>query len=92
MMLMLHRSGSLNRIVIDEAYIPLFSWAFQECTTKIKGMDSIGLKCQRVLLTATAPPEMLKQIAKFIAVDYGGLDVIRGDSCRLNLTLSVRSL
>eukprot|EP00171_Calliarthron_tuberculosum_P003324 IDg3324t1 len=76
MMLMLHRSGNLNRIVLDEAHIPLFSWKYRDCMTEIKGIDSIGLKCQRVLLTATAPPEMLKQIAKSIGVNYGELEVI----------------
>eukprot|EP00171_Calliarthron_tuberculosum_P003319 IDg3319t1 len=39
-----------------------------------------------------APPEMLKQIAKSIDVDYGVLEVIQGDPFRPNLTLSVRSL
>lgn len=83
---------SLNRIVFDEAHIPVFAQNYRECMLGIRSLESAKLSCPRVLLTATAPSKMLKSICSAIGVEYEGLEVIRGDPCRPNLIFNVLKL
>ena len=44
----LGEAGKLNRIVIDEAHIPLMSWNYRECMGELRGLQDVAAGVQRV--------------------------------------------
>ena len=84
--------GHLNRIVYDEAHIPFMSRGYRECMGMLRGLADVGCEVQRVMVSATIPPALVPNISNVFGVASETLEVIRGDPCRPNLTLSVRQL
>lgn len=88
----LGQTGKLNRIVIDEAHIPFMSWEYRECMSELRGFEDVSDRVQRVMITATAPPALVRPFARICGMDTENLEVIRGDPCRPNLALKVVTL
>lgn len=82
----------VNRVIVDEAHLAVMAEGYRECFSQLKSVSKMGTLCPVVLLTATAPPDMLDRIADACGSSAQGLDVIRGDPCRANLALYVQSL
>lgn len=80
----------LNRVVIDEAHLVLTMQWFRPCMMRIGAASNWGTSCNVVLLTATAPPIILPQIAKLCGVDAESLKIVRGDPRRRNLKIVVK--
>ena len=55
--------GILNRIVIDEAHLVLLSSNYRECMVRCRSSAIESGYCQIVMLTATAPPNLVNAIA-----------------------------
>ena len=84
--------GLLARIVFDEAHIPFQACMYRESMGGLKALGALKGRHQNVLLTATAPPGILTDIAGVCGVDYAGMSVIRGDPCRSNLRMTVTKM
>lgn len=89
LMLCLHTRGCLSRVVVDEAHLAVMSESYRKSFTHLKSLAKHGTMCPIVMLTATAPPAMLRQIADVCGSDMQGLEIHRGDPCRANLKLTV---
>ncbi len=86
------RRRKLNRVVVDEAHIAVLSQSYRECMVQLKSASRFGTACPVVLLTATAPARMVAPIAEACGSSVQSLEVIRGDPCRKNLSISVTRL
>ena len=88
----LQSKNILNRVVIDEAHLILTMQWFRPCMKRTGAASNWGTSCNVVLLTATAPPEILPQIAKVCGVDVESFKTVRGDPRRTNLGLRVKKV
>ena len=85
----LYRRKLLQRIVVDEAHIPILSDDYRPSMSRLVHTRPQGIWVPIVLLTATAPPLLLKDIVSSVGCNLKGMQVIRGTSRRPNLSLNV---
>lgn len=91
MMRCLHKRNCLNRVVVDEVHLAVMSESYRKCFAHLKAAAKHGTMCPIVMLTATAPPEMLSKISAVCGSDMKGLEEHRGDPCRPELKVTVVS-
>jgi len=81
----------LNRVVIDEAHLALTAKRYRQEMRSLGAASNWGKACRTVLLSATVPPSLEKQV--MLAACGADLHpiVIRGDPRRPNLQITVNN-
>ena len=85
----LQTQGKLDRIIVDEAHIPLTSASYRSSLVHLDRLRSIP--CQLVLLTGTLPPLLRKDLEAIFLLGNAsqGLRYIRASTNRANVQYTV---
>ena len=88
----LYRRKKLQRIVVDKAHVPVFADSYRQSVARMACIRKYTPAVPVVLLKATAPPSLPKDIVQENGWELDRMRIVRGSCRRPSLALRVHSL